>query len=82
MTRSWIIAVIATAGVINFLSGCGQDAGGASPDSEPTQRTTTSATLGIDLGSCLRPNLQICLLMRWQAQPRLHWIRSPRSSVT
>jgi hypothetical protein len=52
MTRSWIIAVIATAGVINFLSGCGQDAGGASPDSEPTQRTTTSATLGIDLRSC------------------------------
>jgi hypothetical protein len=53
MTRFWIIAVIATAGVIYFLIGCGQQgAGGMSPDSEPTHRTTTSATLGIDLRSC------------------------------
>src|SRR5215216_3762820 len=53
MTRSSIIAVIATAGVIFFLSGCGQQgAGRVSPDSEPTHRTTTSATLGIDLRSC------------------------------
>ena len=54
MVRVWIIAVIATAGVIFFfLSGCGQqDAGGSSPDSEPTHRTTTAATLGIDLRSC------------------------------
>jgi hypothetical protein len=52
MTRSWIIAVIASAGVIFLWSGCGQDAGGASPGSEPTHRTTTSATLGIDLRSC------------------------------
>jgi hypothetical protein len=53
MTRSWIIAVIATAGGIFFLSGCAQQgAGGASPDSEPPQRTTASATVGIDLRSC------------------------------
>ena len=54
MVRLWIIAVIAAAWVIFFLSGCGQQqgAGGASPDSEPTQRTTTSKTLGIDLRSC------------------------------
>jgi hypothetical protein len=54
MTRFWIIAVIATAGAIFFfLSGCGQQgAGGASPDSEPTHRTTTPRTLGIDLRSC------------------------------
>jgi hypothetical protein len=53
MTRFWIIAVIATTGVIYFLSGCGQQgAGETSPDSDPTHRTTTSATLGIDLRSC------------------------------
>jgi hypothetical protein len=54
MTRFWIIAVIATAGVIfSFLSGCGQQgAGGTSPNSEPTHRTTTSTTLGINLKSC------------------------------
>ncbi len=57
MTRFWIIAVIiATVGVIFFLSGCGQQGvGGASPDSEPTHRTsstTTPTTLGIDLRSC------------------------------
>jgi hypothetical protein len=54
MTRFWIIAVIATAGVIFFfLSGCGrQGAGGTSPDSEPTHRTPTSTTLGINLKSC------------------------------
>jgi hypothetical protein len=40
MARFWIIAVIATAGVMFFLSGCGrQGAGGTSPDSEPTHRT-------------------------------------------
>ncbi len=58
MTRLWIIAIIATAGVIFFffLSGCWQQGvGGASPDSEPTHRTTTTTTpttLGIDLRSC------------------------------
>jgi hypothetical protein len=53
MVRVWIIAVIATAGVSLFLSGCRQqDAGGSSPDSEPTHRTTTSTTLGIDLRNC------------------------------
>jgi hypothetical protein len=55
MVRIWIIAVIATAGVIYFyfLSGCGQQSpGGASPDSEPTHRTTPPPTLGIDLRSC------------------------------
>ncbi len=56
MTRSWIIAVIATAGVI-FLSGCAQqqDAGSAaSPDSEHSHHSTTTSrrTLGIDLRSC------------------------------
>jgi hypothetical protein len=53
MTRVWIIAIIATAGVF-FLSGCGQGVGGASPDSDPTHRTstTTPTTLGIDLRSC------------------------------
>src|SRR3712207_9412446 len=48
--------MIATAGVFFFfLSGCGQGVGGASPDSEPTHRTsttTTPTTLGIDLRSC------------------------------
>ncbi len=53
MVRVWIIAVIATAGVGFFSSGCGQqDVGGSSADSEPTHQTTTSRTLGIDLGSC------------------------------
>jgi hypothetical protein len=54
MVRLWIIAVIASAGVIFFLSGCGQQqgAGGASPDSEPTHRTTPPSTLGIDLRTC------------------------------
>ena len=53
MVRVWIIAVIASAGVGFFSSGCGQqDAGGSSPDSEPTHQSTTSRTLGIDLGSC------------------------------
>src|ERR671910_845115 len=53
MVRVWIIAVIATAGVGFFSSGCGQqDVGGSSPDSEPTHQTTTSKTLGIDLRSC------------------------------
>ena len=53
MVRVWIIAVIATAGVGFFSSGCGQqDVGGSSADSEPTHQTTTSMTLGIDLGSC------------------------------
>jgi hypothetical protein len=53
MMRLWIIAVIATAGVIFFLSGCGQQGPrGESPESEPTQRTTTAMTLGIDLRSC------------------------------
>jgi len=56
MTRFWIIALIASAGVIFlFLSGCGQQgAGSASPDSEPShhQSTTTSRSLGIDLRSC------------------------------
>ena len=51
--RFWIIAVVATSGVIFFLSGCAQQgAGGASPNSEPPQRTTTSRALGIDLRSC------------------------------
>ena len=53
MARVWIIAVIATGGVIFFCSGCGQQgAGGATPDSEPTHRSSTSTTLGIDLRSC------------------------------
>jgi hypothetical protein len=53
MVRVWIIAVIASAGVGFFSSGCGQqDVGGSSADSEPTHQTTTSRTLGIDLGSC------------------------------
>ena len=53
MVRVWIIALIATAGVGFFSSGCGQqDVGGSSPDSEPTHQTTTSRTLEIDLGSC------------------------------
>jgi hypothetical protein len=53
MVRVWIIGVIATAGVGFYSSGCGQqDVGGSSPDSEPTHQTTTSRTLGIDLGSC------------------------------
>jgi hypothetical protein len=53
MARVWIIAVIATGGVIFFWSGCGQQgAGGATPDSEPTHRSSTSTTLGIDLRSC------------------------------
>jgi hypothetical protein len=53
MVRVWIIAVIVTAGVGFFSSGCGQqDVGGSSADSEPTHQTTTSMTLGIDLGSC------------------------------
>jgi hypothetical protein len=52
MTRFWIIAVIATAGAIFFLSRCGRGAGGASPDSEPTHQSTDSTTLGIDLRSC------------------------------
>jgi hypothetical protein len=53
MVRVWIIAVIVTAGVGFFSSGCGQqDVGGSSADSEPTHQTTTSRTLRIDLGSC------------------------------
>jgi len=52
MTRFWIIAVIATAGAIFFLSSCGRGAGGASPPSEPTHQSTDSTTLGIDLRSC------------------------------
>ena len=53
MVRVWIIAVIASAGVGFFSSGCGQqDVGGSSPDSEPTHQTTTSTTLEIALGSC------------------------------
>jgi hypothetical protein len=53
MTRLWIIAVIANAGLIFYLSGCAQQgAGGASPNSEPPQRSATSTTLGIDLRSC------------------------------
>jgi len=51
--RVWIIALIATAGVGFFSSGCGQqDAGGSSPDSEPTHQSTPPTTLGIDLRSC------------------------------
>ncbi len=53
MLRVWIIAVIATAGVGFFSSGCAQqDVGGSSSVSEPTHQTTTSTTLAIDLGSC------------------------------
>src|SRR5215212_10387838 len=53
MVRVLIIAVIASAGVGFFSSGCGQpDVGGSSPDSEPTHQSTTLTTLGIDLGSC------------------------------
>src|ERR671917_1913672 len=53
MVRVWIIAVIASAGIGFFSSGCGQqDVGGSSPDSEPTHQTTPPTTLEIDLGSC------------------------------
>jgi hypothetical protein len=53
MVRVLIIAVIDSAGVGFFSSGCGQqDVGGSSPDSEPTHQSTTLTTLGIDLGSC------------------------------
>jgi len=53
MARVWIIAVIATAGVIFLWSGCGQQgAGGASPDSEPAHRSSTSTPPGIDPRSC------------------------------
>jgi hypothetical protein len=55
MTRFWIIALIASVGVIFFfVSGCGQrGAGSASSDSKPSHHTaTTSRSLGIDLRSC------------------------------